>query len=244
MTAVGGALVASGATLIQLGLITAVANPHLLGGHGPALVAGLAVIAVESALLYRRETAAAPPAEETPQPAEAAVGQGRPFALWPALALAAILTVVVLAARWGADVLGANGALLAATFAGLADVQAAVLAVATLAAGGTLSVHTALVASGLVLATNTASRMLSLPSPPAAGPSVSVSPACSPLPPRPSLSPRWWRCAELADPILPTAPPLLETNAGRARDLRHFRDYVGRRTVVDGDRVSVTRRKI
>ena len=60
--------------------------------------------------------------------------------------------------RWGADVLGSNGALLAATFAGLADVHAVVIAVATLAAGRTLSVHTALVASGLALATNTASK--------------------------------------------------------------------------------------
>jgi uncharacterized membrane protein (DUF4010 family) len=103
-------------------------------------------------LLYRSATSN-PKAVETD-----AVGRGRPFAFWPALALAGVLTVVLLAARWGADVLGSGGALLAAGAAGFADVHAAVLAVATLAAGGSVSTQTALVASGLAFAANTISK--------------------------------------------------------------------------------------
>jgi uncharacterized membrane protein (DUF4010 family) len=153
--AVGGALLASAATFIQLALVTAVANPDLLGRLAPALAAGLAVVAVEAAVLYRRSTATPPSTGDT---SEKPVGPARPFAFWPAVGLAAVLTGVLLVARWGADVLGSGGALVAASVAGFADVHAAVLAVATLAHAGSLSTHTALAAAGLALAANTVSK--------------------------------------------------------------------------------------
>jgi uncharacterized membrane protein (DUF4010 family) len=78
--AVGGALLASAATFIQLALVTAVANPDLLGRLAPALAAGLAVVAAEAVLLYRRSAAVTlPAATEAGDP----VGRGRPFAFWP-----------------------------------------------------------------------------------------------------------------------------------------------------------------
>jgi uncharacterized membrane protein (DUF4010 family) len=46
---------------------------------------------------------------------------------------------VLFGVRWGADVLGSGGVVLASALAGFADVHAAVLAVATLAAGGTVT---------------------------------------------------------------------------------------------------------
>ena len=153
--AVGGALLASGATLIQLALITSVANPHLLARLAPALGAGLAVIAAETTLLYRQATR---PEEAEGGAADRSIGRSRPFAFWPALALAAVLTVVLLGARWGTDLLGSGGAVLASALAGFADVHAAVLAIATLAAGGAVTTRTAIAAGGLALATNTVSK--------------------------------------------------------------------------------------
>jgi len=127
----------------------------VLARLAPAFGAGLAVIAAETTLLYRRATR---PEATQRADADRSIGRRRPFAFWPALGLAAVLTVVVLGARWGADVLGSGGAVLASALAGFADVHAAVLAVATLAAGGTVTTRTALAAGGVALATKTVSK--------------------------------------------------------------------------------------
>ena len=71
-----------------------------------------------------------------------------------------MLSVVLFGVRWGADVLGSGGVVLASALAGFADVHAAVLAVATLAAGGTVTTRTAVAAGGIALATNTASKCI------------------------------------------------------------------------------------
>jgi uncharacterized membrane protein (DUF4010 family) len=118
------------------------------------LAAGVLVIGIEATIRYvhrRRADVVAEPAPEGGRPA-------RPFALWPALLLAALLTAVTLAARWAADVAGPSGTIAAAALAGFADAHAPTLAVATLAAGGSVSLHTAVTASGLALATNTVSK--------------------------------------------------------------------------------------
>ena len=66
-----------------------------------------------AAVVYRgagRLTAANP----SPQHDTGAAPASRPFALRPALILAAVLTLALLVGRWGADVLGAGGTVLAA----------------------------------------------------------------------------------------------------------------------------------
>lgn len=152
--ALAGALLASAATLVQLSLVLAVANRSLLGKLVPAIAAGVAVIAIEAGALYWH----ARRADEQTDADENALGKSRPFTLTPALALAAVLTAVTLLARWASGQAGSGGAIAASALAGFADAHAPVLAVATLAAGGTLSQHTALLAAGCALATNTVSK--------------------------------------------------------------------------------------
>jgi uncharacterized membrane protein (DUF4010 family) len=77
----------------------------------PAVAAAAVVLTSVAVLVYRGSDSKQP----DPKPA------GRPFALRPALILAAVLTVALLLGRWGADVLGPQGAVLVAGAAGLAD---------------------------------------------------------------------------------------------------------------------------
>jgi uncharacterized membrane protein (DUF4010 family) len=105
--AVGGALLASAANLIQLALVTGVANRHLFARILPALAVGPAAIAVEGGVTYRSESirrvrsnpGQVVGASEAEPSGDAAIGRSRPFALWPALLLAGVLTVVLLVAR-------------------------------------------------------------------------------------------------------------------------------------------------
>ena len=151
--AVGGAILASSATLIQLSFITAVANTRLLARLAPALAAGLVVFAVEAFVMYRRAR------RDGTLNADAKIGRSRPFSFWPALLLAGILTAVTLGARWASGWLGPGGVLLAAGIGGLADAHAPVLAVASLVSAGSLSVGTAAAATGVALGANTISKL-------------------------------------------------------------------------------------
>lgn len=155
--AVAGALLASGATFIQLALVTAVANRSVMVRLLPALAAGTASIAVESLILHRlgSRQSTALPAPADPRPATP-----RPFALRPALTLAGALTTVLLVTRWASSIGGTRGALGAAGMAGFADVHAAVLSVATLAGSGDLTMRTTLLAAGLALLTNTTAKLI------------------------------------------------------------------------------------
>lgn len=161
-SAVAGALLASGATFIQLGLVTAVANRSVMLRLLPTLAAGTVTIAAESLALYRveRRTTAKHLAVAEPASAEPASATPRPFALRPAVALAGALTTVLLVTRWGSSVAGTSGVLVAAGIAGFADVHAAVLSVATLAGTGSFSMRTTLLAAGLALLTNTTAKVV------------------------------------------------------------------------------------
>lgn len=82
--------------------------------RGAVVLVGVALVVYRSAAQARRpDTEPAEDAASTPA--------SRPFALRPALILAAVLTLALLVGRWGADVLGPQGAVLAAFAAGLAD---------------------------------------------------------------------------------------------------------------------------
>ena len=113
----------------------------------PAAIAGIAAVAAAEA---------ADP-EPDPEPASAPERDRdapRPFALKPALILAAVLTFALLVGRWGAEVLGPRGAVLAAAAAGLADAHAGAVAAASLAAKDDITVDTALVAVAAAMGSN------------------------------------------------------------------------------------------
>ena len=65
-----------------------------------------------------------------------------------------MLIFALLIGRWGADVLGPKGAVLAAFAAGLADAHAGALGAASLAGNGDISVDTALTAIAAALGSN------------------------------------------------------------------------------------------
>ena len=147
------ALAASLATFLQLLLVIGVVDPDVLRRLWPPVAAGAAVLVIIAALVYRGGVRVqhddAPGGEQSEAPPA-----GRPFALKPALVLAAVLTLALLIGRWGADVFGAKGTVLAATAAGLADAHAGAVAAASLAANGDITVDTALVAIGAALGSN------------------------------------------------------------------------------------------
>ena len=148
--ALASALAASIATFLQLLVVIGYVYADVLRRLWLPVVAaalvlvGVAVVVYRGAARDRQE----PAAEGTATPA------ARPFALRPALILAAILISALLVGRWGAAVLGPQGAILASFAAGLADAHAGSIAAATLAAQGDITIATALVAIGAALGSN------------------------------------------------------------------------------------------
>jgi uncharacterized membrane protein (DUF4010 family) len=143
------ALAASLATFVQLLIVIGYVDPAVLRRLWPPVLAAALVLFVVAGYVYRgarRDNHAAPAADGTPE--------GRPFALKPALLLAAVLVFALLVGRWGADVLGPRGAVLGAFGAGLADAHAGSVAAASLAAKGDISVSTALLAIAAALGSN------------------------------------------------------------------------------------------
>lgn len=167
-TAVAAALLASIATFLQLIGVLFVASPAVAQRVWPASLAGAVVIAATAVLgevLRRRRNpgstdAVEVPADDTRGEADAPAPADRPFALRPALVLAAILTAALLVGRWAADVLGSQGAVLAAGAAGLADAHAGALAPASLHESGALTLSTALVAVGAAVVSNTVTKLV------------------------------------------------------------------------------------
>ncbi|OBC16483.1 hypothetical protein A5784_26700 [Mycobacterium sp. 852013-50091_SCH5140682] len=142
------ALVASLATFVQLLMVIGVVDIDVLRRLWPPVVAGALVLVAIAAFVYRGSGGANRDADEPNQPTS------RPFALRPALVLAAVLTLALLVSRWAADVLGPNGLVLTAFAAGLADAHAGAVAAASLAASGAVTVDAALIAIGAALGSN------------------------------------------------------------------------------------------
>lgn len=146
------ALAASLATFVQLVIVIGVVDADVLRRLWPPVLAGALVLAATIAVVYRRSAPTADNGDgqgtgEAPPP-------GRPFALRPALILAAVLIGALLVGRWGAEVLGPRGAVLAAFAAGLADAHAGAVAAASLAAKGDIGVDTAVLAIAAALGSN------------------------------------------------------------------------------------------
>jgi len=199
--ALAAALLASVATLVQLVVVTAVADGRVAAMLAPAAALGAAVLAGEAAwLTLRRRSEPTKPAnttewttagrepstpgrESTPagrepnptgpesmpasrepdapsreQTAPGLAGR-RPFALIPALLLAAILTTLLVVAAFANDVLGRGGAILAVSVSGLADAHAGALTAATLSSAGNLTVQTAALAAMAAVGVNTVVKL-------------------------------------------------------------------------------------
>lgn len=142
------ALAASLATFLQLLIVIGYVDAEVLRRLWLPVVVAAAVLVVVTAVVYR--SAGRPDVGTT----VATVPEGRPFALRPALILAAVLVFALLVGRWGAAVLGPEGAVLGAAAAGLADAHAGSIAAASLSVQGDITVGTALAAIAAALGSN------------------------------------------------------------------------------------------
>jgi len=148
------ALAASLATFIQVLLVVGYVDAAVLRRLWPPVAAAAIVLAGVVAVVYRGAVRRDGPLEQEPADDDAAVPAGRPFALRPALILTAVLVCALLVGRWGAEVLGPQGAVLASFAAGLADAHAGSVAAASLRAQGDITVGTALAAIAAALGSN------------------------------------------------------------------------------------------
>lgn len=155
-SALAGALMASVATLVQLVLITAIADVRVAKLLAPGAVAGSLALAAEAAwlALRGRDKSASTAAEDSQ------TSSSRPFALVPALILAGVLSVLLVAARFAQEQLGSAGTLAAISAAGLADSHAGALTAATLAAAEVLTVRAAVIAALSALGVNTVVKLV------------------------------------------------------------------------------------
>jgi len=145
--AIAGGLMASVATMIEIAVLTTIAHPPVgLLLYAPTAAAAV-VLALCAWFLSRRAEAAKDDAS-----------LGRPFALVPALIIAAVISGVLLLAKWLNDVYGASGATLATAVGSLADSHAAAVAVTSLAGSGDVSVRLAVVATSLGVLVNMGSK--------------------------------------------------------------------------------------
>jgi uncharacterized membrane protein (DUF4010 family) len=146
--AIAGGLTASVATVIEIAVLTTIAHPPV----GVLLYAPTAAAAVVLALcawfLSRRA--------EAVEKDDASLG--RPFALLPALIIAAVISGVLLLAKWLNDIYGASGATFATAVGSIADAHAAAIAVTSLAGSGDVSVRLAVVAASLGVLVNMGSK--------------------------------------------------------------------------------------
>ncbi|NUT54209.1 MAG: DUF4010 domain-containing protein, partial [Saccharothrix sp.] len=145
-----GAVAVNLATLAQLVAVTAVASPPVALSLLPAAGAGAVVLLLEVAWLVWRTK----PAE-----AEEETVVGRPMSIKAALTLAAILVLFLVITRTAAEWLGGGGVVAAGALGGLADAHAAAIAAASLAPQA-IPVHTAVLACGAALATNTVVKLV------------------------------------------------------------------------------------
>ncbi|MDX3659552.1 DUF4010 domain-containing protein [Streptomyces sp. ID05-26A] len=146
-----GAVAVNLATLAQIVAVTAIASPPVALRLLPAIGAGAVVLLAEVAwLVWRTKPAEA----ENDEPVVS-----RPMSLKAALSLAAILVLFLVVTRAAADWLGGGGVIAAGALGGLADAHAAAIAAASLAPQA-ISVHTAVIACGAALATNTVVKLV------------------------------------------------------------------------------------
>jgi len=132
---------------VRVAVVAAALSPVLGGKVAPAMGAFVAVLLIAALLRYRTSRGA--------EGVDESISLRNPFALVPALVWGAVLSAVLLAAHVATEYLGEQGLLLAAAAAGLADVDGIVLAAASEARSGVLSVEVAALAIAIAVASNT-----------------------------------------------------------------------------------------
>lgn len=147
--AVAGALAASISTLVLMTALVSVADAEVAARLVPGFAAAGIALAAETWWLARRTSTQA---DHAPI--------GRPFALAPALVLAAVISLVLLLATWMDHRFGAAGATTATVIGSLADAHASGVAVATLVHDGRIPAGTAVVAIVLGLGANTVAKVV------------------------------------------------------------------------------------
>ena len=148
-----GAIGASVATPVQLFLVLGVASPKVLSAMVAPLAAAFGFLVAEGALIYYLT-------RDANQDSDRAPASRRPFSLAPALILAALITLVLVVSRWGAEEFGAAGTVFTTALAGFADAHAPVLSAASLVTAGSLSEHVAILAGSAALLTNTVTKAI------------------------------------------------------------------------------------
>jgi uncharacterized membrane protein (DUF4010 family) len=148
-SAVAGAALSQIATVAQLALVLAVSDVVLLGQlRWPLLASGVVAAAYGAMMVFASKSHATPP----PLP-------GRAFRLRTALLFAGAFTLVALLVAWLQDTFGSTWALAGVVLGGFADAHSTAASVGSLAAQQQLTRELAAVAIGLVLTTNTLSKL-------------------------------------------------------------------------------------
>lgn len=149
--AVAGAVLATVSTVIQMAAVLAATSmPVLITLSIPMICAGIAVIAYGAVFTTRalRE-----------ERAEEELQRGRAFSLPKALALAAMLSMILLISAALREAFGESGLIVGAAIAGFADTHAAAVSVASLVAAGKMPSSDAIVPILSALSTNTISKI-------------------------------------------------------------------------------------
>jgi uncharacterized membrane protein (DUF4010 family) len=147
--AVAGAALSQVATVIQLALVLAVSDAALLGQLRWGLLAmGLAMAAYGVLMLLATRHEAAPPPPS-----------GRAFRLRTALAFAGAFVLVMLLVAWLQRSFGPTWALAGVVVGGFADAHSTAASVGSLTLQGQLTSEVAAIAIGLVVTTNTVSKL-------------------------------------------------------------------------------------
>jgi uncharacterized membrane protein (DUF4010 family) len=147
--AVAGAALSQIATVVQLAMVLAVSNAALLASLGPVLVIMGVVMAVYGAAMIRATKGKAAP----PPPS------GRAFRLRTALLFAGAFVLIMLVVAWLQRSFGTGWALAGVVAGGFADAHSTTASIGSLAAQQQLSAELATIAIGLVVTTNTISKL-------------------------------------------------------------------------------------
>ncbi len=148
-SAVAGAALSQVATVVQLALVLAISDMALLGQLRWALLAmGLAMAAYGALMIRATKGQAASP---TPS--------GRAFRLRTALIFATAFVLVMLLVAWLQNTFGPAWALGGVVIGGFADAHSTAASVGSLAAQGQLTPELAAIAIGLIVTTNTLSKL-------------------------------------------------------------------------------------
>ena len=147
--AVAGAALSQIATVVQLAMVLAVSDAALLGQlRWVLLTMGVAMAAYGALMILATKGKAAPPPPS-----------GRAFRLRTALLFAGAFVLIMLLVAWLQRSFGPNWALGGVVVGGFADAHSTAASVGSLAAGEQLTRELAAIAIGLVVTTNTISKL-------------------------------------------------------------------------------------